>query len=317
MSRPGIPPYAITFGPSSNCTLDICNVRYSVYGFVPSLAANASFLALFTIAAAAHSYLGWRWKTPLFASFMAVGCVSAIVGYVGRLLLNENPFDFPGFLIQIIGVTLAPVYFCAAIYITLAKTIEELAPELSRIPPRYFYYILIPCDLISLVVQGAGGILSTSTSGQSQIGVNLALAGLAFQVFTIVVFCGFFIDFLWRYFHSQRPTHRQISPRIRVFFALLAFSVLLITIRCVYRLAELHEGYSGTLVRDEPLYIAFEGVLGGILRLDLIIIHPIQNFPLACERIDRNVVCDYLRQGPNVKWQAGAGENQNLERACT
>ncbi|RMZ85086.1 hypothetical protein DV738_g102, partial [Chaetothyriales sp. CBS 135597] len=244
-----IPPYAITFGPDSNCTLEICDVRYSVYGFVPSLAANTSFLILFILAGIAHTYLGWIWKTSLFAGFMLVGCLSAIVGYIGRLLLNANPFSFEGFMIQIIGVTLAPVYFCAAIYITLAKTIEELAPRLSRIPPRYFYYILIPCDLISLVVQGAGGVLSTSSSGRSQIGVNLALAGLAFQVFTIVVFCGFFIDFL------------QITPRIKIFFGFLAFSVLLITIRCVFRLAELHQGYSGHLVRDEPLYIAFEGAI--------------------------------------------------------
>lgn len=276
MSLPGVQPYAIIFGPRANCTLDICNVRYSVYGYVPSLGANASFLALFTFAGAVHAYLGWRWKTRLFTVFMILGCVNAIIGYIGRLLMYENPFYFPGFMLQIskdcgpqsmapfdmsiVCVTSIPIYFCASIYMTLAETIEDFASELSRIPPKYFYYILIPCDLISLIVQAAGGGLSTSTSGKSQAGINLALGGLAFQVFTIVTFCGFFADFLWRYFRSERPMHRPITPRIKVFFTFLALSILLITIRCVYRLAELHEGYSGTLVRDEALYIALEGV---------------------------------------------------------
>lgn len=143
-------------------------------------------------------------------------------------------------------------------------SIASFAPELSRFNPKLFYYIFIPCDLVSLVLQGAGGGLSTSSSGDSKVGVNLALAGLSLQVLTILLFCGFFGDFLFRYFRSEQSRRkardRQVEGRVRLFFGFMSLAVALILARCAYRLVELNEGYSGHLVGDEPLFIGLEGV---------------------------------------------------------
>lgn len=91
--------------------------------------------------------------------------------------------------------------------------------------------------------------------------------GLAFQVFSILVFCAFFADYLMRYFRSG--TWRE-SQKVRghsvkwlwVFFGFLVVAVLLTLARCSYRLAELHAGYrdGSSLVRDEGLFIGLEGV---------------------------------------------------------
>jgi hypothetical protein len=137
-------------------------------------------------------------------------------------------------------------------------SITYFSPSLSRFRPNLFYWIFLPADLVCLVLQAAGGALSTSSSGKSQTGVNLALVGLALQVLVLVVFCGFFGDYLWRYFRSGLAT--SLTLRMRLFFGFLASAVLLILIRCSYRLAELHEGYSGHLFRDEGLFIGLEGV---------------------------------------------------------
>ncbi|KAG8623456.1 hypothetical protein KVT40_008432 [Elsinoe batatas] len=255
-----LPKGAIVFGPKTNCTIEICDPRYSVPGLQPSLAANSLFIALFAIAGIIHLYLGWRWKSWFFMWCMIVGCISGIVGYAGRILLHYNPFSFRAFLVQTTCVITAPIYFCAAIYVTLALTIEYLSPELSRFKPKLFYWIFIPCDLLALLIQAAGGGLSTSSQGKSQMGVDLALAGLALQVTAILAFCGFMLDFLWRYSRSQHANKEKISARLKIFLTFLAISILLILTRCAYRLAELHEGYRGELVRDEPLYILFEGV---------------------------------------------------------
>lgn len=159
--------------------------------------------------------------------------------------------------------------------------INHLSPSLSRFQPRLFYYIFIPCDIVSLVLQAAGGALSTTSSGTSQTGVNLALVGLSFQVLTIVLFCGFFGDYLVRYFRRQSPSRRADggggggsgddggvggvttgvdARRLRLFFGFMAAAVLFVLARCAYRLAELHQGYTGGLVRDEGLFIGLEGV---------------------------------------------------------
>ena len=98
---PGVPPGAVIFGPRANCTLEICPVQYSVYGYRPSLAAKTSFMALFAVAAVIHTYLGFKWRTWFFTACMLVGCLSAILGYGGRVMMHHNPFSFSAFLLQI------------------------------------------------------------------------------------------------------------------------------------------------------------------------------------------------------------------------
>jgi RTA1 like protein len=136
--------------------------------------------------------------------------------------------------------------------------IVYFAPEISRIPPKLFYWIFIPCDIFCLVLQAAGGALSTTSSGSSQVGVNLALAGLSMQVVFLVVFCCCFADYMIRYLHHRKG--KRFSGRVKLFFGFLALAILLILARCAYRVDELSQGYSGPLIHNEGLFIALEGV---------------------------------------------------------
>ena len=130
----------------------------------------------------------------------------------------------------------------------------------SRLRPNLFYYIFIPCDIVSLILQAAGGALSSTSNGSSDTGVNIALAGLAFQVFTLAVFTGLAIDYansshsVWRRAHLPR--------RFLIFVASLALATILIFVRCCYRLYELNGGYSrdSKALRDENLFIGLESV---------------------------------------------------------
>jgi len=104
-------PYAIVFGPKANCTLDICPVELSVYGYRPSLAANVIFIVLYVIAAAGHVYLGMRWKMWWFMWCMLAGIVNAVLGYAGRVAMWVNPFRFEAFMIQISESLFLPSLF--------------------------------------------------------------------------------------------------------------------------------------------------------------------------------------------------------------
>lgn len=115
-------PNVVIFGPGANCTLELCPVEWSVYQYRPSFAANLAFLLLYALLGGIHTFLGWRWRSWWFAVFMILGCTSEVIGYTGRMLLWKNPFSFPGFMLQITCVTGAPVFYTAAIYITLSKT---------------------------------------------------------------------------------------------------------------------------------------------------------------------------------------------------
>lgn len=91
----------VVFGPGANCTLDICPVQLSVYGYRPSLVANITFIALYALASLIHTYLGISWKQWWFMTCMLVGAVNAIIGYVGRVMMYYDPFKFAPFMLQI------------------------------------------------------------------------------------------------------------------------------------------------------------------------------------------------------------------------
>ncbi|KAI1085877.1 RTA1-domain-containing protein [Whalleya microplaca] len=262
----------VPFGPRATCTLETCPIEMSVFQYRPSLGANIAFVCLYSILMFIHTGLGVRWKSWWFMSCVAVGCLTEILGYGGRIMLYYNPFSFPGFMIQIICVGSAPVFYSAAIYVTITKTIESLDPRLSLIRPSLYYIIFILCDVFALVLQGVGGALSTSSSGQSTTGVNLALAGLSFQVITMVVFCGLLVDYLNRYSRSKSTAF--ISVRLKTFLVCLGAAVLLILARCAYRVGELSEGYQGHLIHNESLFIALEGALIVIAVSALCVGHP-------------------------------------------
>jgi RTA1 like protein len=134
---------------------------------------------------------------------MTVGCTCEILRYVGRIMLWQNPFTFNGFTLQIVMITLGPAFYSAAIYFTLSRIVVYLGKEYSRLSKQAYYYIFIPCDLISLSLQGTGGVgISSSSSSTSQLGFDIAIAGLSFQVVTLWVFIALVTDFAIRYFHK-------------------------------------------------------------------------------------------------------------------
>jgi hypothetical protein len=187
-------------------------------------------------------------------------------------------------------ITVAPVFFCAAIYVLLSQTwapsirfapsvtiflinfprITHINPHISRFKPKLLYWVFIPCDVVSLVLQAVGGALSciASTENGVQLGVDISLAGLVFQVFTLTTFTVTFVDYL----NSCRRHRMQLDRRMKVFLYLLFLSIFLILLRCVYRVVELHEGYFSHFFRDEVLFIALESAYVYPLSLPLALI---------------------------------------------
>ncbi|EHK40479.1 hypothetical protein TRIATDRAFT_296433 [Trichoderma atroviride IMI 206040] len=275
MANPGTQPNYIAIGADANCTLSVCAVEESILAYRPWLAANIFFAAYFGAVALVHVYLGWRWKSWGFMVGMLLGCASEIIGYIGRIMLWNNPFSFPGFMIDIVCLTTAPVFFTGSIYVTLSKTINFFGPELSRVNPKLFFYIFIPLDIICLALQAAGGALSTILTGN--IGVNVSMAGLVLQVIVLVIFSAAFADYMIRYIRSgRRQSQGQAVSRWRfaTFFGGLTVAIVLILARCAYRVAELQAGYDSALFHDQVPFIVIEGVLIALAVVALCFGHP-------------------------------------------
>jgi hypothetical protein len=101
----------------------------------------------------------------------------------------------------LVCLTIAPAFFGAAIYLCLSRIIIIHEGEnISRLKPRNYTVIFVTCDVISLVLQAAGGAITSSAEDGAfrNEGVNIMIAGLAFQVAALGIFMAFGIDFLIR-----------------------------------------------------------------------------------------------------------------------
>ncbi|KAL9563816.1 hypothetical protein ACKAV7_012058 [Fusarium commune] len=165
MGMSTLPNGLVTFGSDANCTLDVCPLETSILRYQPNISANSIFIGIFGISMALHLFQGIQMQTWGFMASMTVGCILEIVGYAGRIIIHNNPFDFDGFLIQIILITVAPVFFSAAIYVLLSQAINFIGRGSSRFLPQYFYWAFISSDIISLTLQAVSGAISCIADG--------------------------------------------------------------------------------------------------------------------------------------------------------
>jgi len=266
----------------AHCNNTNCPIDESNYAYIPSLAANATLLALFAFGLGVHIGQGIFYRTWGFAIAFALGNITEIIGYVGRLGSHKNVFDGNAFIMQICCLTIAPAFFSAGIYLCLSRIVNIFGSEISRIPPKAYTYIFITCDILSLVLQAAGGAMASIESqnhDNPETGTHVMVAGLAFQVFTLSLFMLLCAEYAWR----VRTTTLSLNPitsklrasiRFRGFLVALALSTLLIYIRSIYRVIELAEGWRGALISKETYFIVLEGVMVIIAVLVLNVFHP-------------------------------------------
>lgn len=276
-----------------DCTevsLPHCPVKATIYGYYPSLPANAFFLAWFAILLIPNIIFGIRYKAWTYMLALGLGCTDEAIGYVGRVMLHQNPWSVTGFQIQICCLILGPAFNSAAIYLTLKHVALTFDPEYSIIKPRWYTYIFITGDLISLVLQAIGGGMA-ATAGedrhQQNLGTHIMVAGICFQVVTLLIFAACASFYVWRRHRGVKNGH-QLSKtaaqtladtRFRLFVLALITAFIAVFARCVYRIAEMAGGWANKIMRDEPSYIALEGALIAYATAVQTLLHPGYCFP--------------------------------------
>lgn len=124
----------------------------------------------------------------------------------------------------LIGLTIAPAFFSASIYLCLSRIIVIYGRSVSRLRPAIYTITFISFDLFSLVLQAVGGAIAASTNDGSsqQAGINIMIAGLAFQVFSLFFFMSLCADFAYSVYRKQSsldPAHATVrnSTKFKAF----------------------------------------------------------------------------------------------------
>ena len=90
------------------------------------------------------------------------------------------------------------------------------------------------------------------------------MAGIVFQVFTLMIFALLSGEYFWNVWQRRA----ELSPssllvrgglRFRLFLSALVLAYLSIFTRCVYRIAEMAKGWSNPIMQDQTDFIALDG----------------------------------------------------------
>lgn len=202
-------------------------------------------------------------------------------------MLHSNPWSSNGFEIQICCLIIAPAFVAAGVYLTLKHITLEIGANFSRIRPKLYTWIFCLADLFSLILQGAGGgLAATANPGSSlqDVGNDLMMAGIAWQVFTLLVFGGMVADYAVRvYAHRSELDSSAIklmnTSSFKLFISGLTLAYITIFTRCVFRIGEMANGWGNSIMQDQTDFIALDGVMITIATLCLTAFHPGLAFP--------------------------------------
>ncbi|KAI0110935.1 RTA1-domain-containing protein [Nemania sp. FL0031] len=267
---------------AAQCTVETCDPSQSWYGYQPNLGINIFFAALYGVSATYCFILTvWKRKWLTYTITILVGSLLELVGYAARIVGHNDPWFSTGWILQYSIITFAPVFMSAALYVCIGRIADFLGRGAFNINPRLYSRVFIPCDIVALVVQGAGGAVSVTesvrTTGVSP-GAAIVIAGLTFQLVSLSVFFIMFGAVLWptNLWHpksSDLPIRQ--ARRLRTFAICIITAILLIIGRSAFRVAELSEGIRGSLIHDELLFIIFDGFPVVIATLIIVTAHPI------------------------------------------
>ncbi|KAF2801380.1 RTA1-domain-containing protein [Mytilinidion resinicola] len=265
-----------------HCTKETCPISDTIYGYAPQLAADTAFLVIFAVSMVIHGIQGYRYKTWTFLIAMTIGNLCEAIGYGGRIMLHSDPFSDSGFKLQICLLTIAPAFFAAGIYLTLKHLVLTFGPAFSRLRPSRYTHTFISCDVVSIILQGVGGILASIASQPGPLmtsGNDTMMAGLSFQVFTLLVF-----GLLTAEYFTRVRTHRgelnpateplRASTRFRCFLVAVLVAYTAVLLRCVYRIAEMSKGWGSTIMRDEDLFLGLDSGMCALATVLLNAFHP-------------------------------------------
>ncbi|KAJ7088164.1 RTA1 like protein-domain-containing protein [Mycena epipterygia] len=267
----------------SNITTPI-PIDENQYGYTPSEAVGILFIALFAISTILHAgqatYYRMWWLFPT-ACLCGVG---ELLGWSGRLRSSFDPTLSDPYLMQITATVIAPTPLIAVNFILLSQIVQRLGICYSRISARLYTIVFLSCDIVALVIQGAGGGIAASANDRkgTQMGANIMLAGIVFQFVAIIVYTLCALEFLRRYTRDlpvggQRPLGLdkvQLTPRVRLMIFALAFSTLVLFIRSVYRIIELSSGWNGRIIETEVYFNVLDGGMVTLAIYTMNIAHP-------------------------------------------
>lgn len=135
----------------------------------------------------------WLWMLLGLAGYRSrrngTDSLGETAGYIERLLMHYSPYSFGLFLAQIFCLVLSPVIFAGVNYVLFSRIARSRIQNNLR-SFRWTSYAFITSDIITFLIQSAGGSLFASNDyNVNLMGGKILVSGLSLQLASIVGFC--------------------------------------------------------------------------------------------------------------------------------
>ncbi|KAG2077360.1 RTA1-domain-containing protein [Suillus decipiens] len=252
LSSSSIKPELVPYYPSN----DPCNDL----GYIASNSATAVAFSLVLLIAFIQTYhiiyKGTRWMWP-----MVIGEYIYGIGFGFRFALHYNPDSLGIYIAEYLLIVLSPCFFIAANYVLLGRIAREInCAHHVLLPVRRLTLIFVLSDVSTFVIQAVGASITTSTNYDSALaGLHIFLAGLVLQLTSVLLFCVIYARFLYKVRSKEqviwmRDTKERWNCDWRTLAAALVISCIGILIRSGYRVAEVAQGFHGSLTESEEAF---------------------------------------------------------------
>ncbi|KAI9163619.1 Efflux pump himE [Paramyrothecium foliicola] len=212
----------------------------------------------------------------------------------------------------------------AAISLTFKHLVIWYGPRWSLLKPRFYPLVFVGTDFISIFVQViGGGLMATNNTGNGsattqKLAEACIIGGVTFQVVNMICCAGLMLLYARRRKkdltqgllqigssadlnspaahpsarstvpHSRTEATTKEAALCRFFIYGLGLAYCLIIVRCIYRIVETIPAISADILRNEPLFLVFDGAMIFVAILTITIVHPKQCFPfLAVKKKER------------------------------
>lgn len=289
----------------------------NLYGNPLNTGANYFFMIFFVLVTL-YNVVMLRWLRYWWYNVAFIcGYLLQFLGYLGRVLSLSDYTNFDDYLLQFVCLTLLPVFLMGGIYFFITQLVVVHGQHYSLIKPMYYLYLFVLCDVVLLVVQASGGGIALSSFeglSSSKTGTWVMFAGVLFQVVAMLAFLVLWLAFFYRMCFLPRPEPRwrpgivtflklilctpsalqyrrtlepfytprfksvRARPLVPWFPLAITVYVIMVFVRCVYRVVELEAGFDGYLMEHELLMMALDTSMITGSALILLFFHPLWVF---------------------------------------
>ncbi|SCU79553.1 LADA_0B01486g1_1 [Lachancea dasiensis] len=190
---------------------------------------------------------------------LLIGILAECGGYIARIASRSDVYSLGSYVAQTVMLLVAAAFMAATIYMNFGRLMILLnATQVSFVPIKFSTTIFVAGDVLSILLQGAGGGILGS-SDNHELGSNIIIAGLVVQVIIFGLFVITELRFLFLADKVSRITP-YISRHWKVLNINLFMCSILILVRSIVRLVEFIQGYSGYIIEHEWFIFVFDAV---------------------------------------------------------